>query len=223
MNTREFREDYIDYLDDFLLDDRGLLKVVSAHILHAFPILHLLQWANQRGVFHFITSEMIQWLKAEIGDRKAIEICAGHGTISRALGIIGIDSRVHESKKFRELLKDKYGPAADSWAVTHAPRDIKKYEASEAVRIFRPQVVVGAFVSQKGKDYDSRRGNISFEYGVNEREIVKKVETYIHFGNKSTHAGKFIYDLPHEELSFPWLVNRAFDQSLNRVWIWRNS
>src|SRR6266850_1944791 len=97
----------VSYLDNILLDQRGLLKSLPHALLRKFPIEHLQAWANANGIFYFVTSEMIEWLKEKIANKKAIEICAGDGCISRSLGIIGIDNRIQESKKFRELLLEK--------------------------------------------------------------------------------------------------------------------
>lgn len=213
----------ISYMDDLLLDRAGMYKVVPAAVLKELPVNHLQQWGSENAIFQYITTELIEWLRKQIGDRKAVEICAGNGLISRTLGIIGIDSRIQQSKKFNQAVEDTYGNIRPEWVRTSPPKDIKKYEAMEAVRVFRPEVVVGAFVTPKGTPADAARGVNCNAWGPNEGEILDRVKKYIHFGNLNTHTKKFIYARPHQELYPPWLVTRCNDQSLNRIWIWENN
>jgi hypothetical protein len=206
----------VSYLDKLLLDINYHVRAVAAADLREIPHDHLMIWATKNGVYQFATTEMIEWLKNEIGDNKAIEIGAGCGVIARSLGIIGTDSYIQHNKKYKEYY-DLIGHE-----ITRPPKDIKKYESLEAVRVFRPHTVVGAFITQYGTADDDARGIPCAPFGTKEKEMLKKIKKYIHFGNKVTHACKHIYQLPHQELHFDWLFNRALDQSQNRVWIWEN-
>lgn len=224
MNKHEgtlIRED-VDYLDDLLLDERSLYKAVPASLLLRLPHNHLQVWAHDHAIYQFVTIEMIGWLREQIGEAKALEICAGNGVIARTLGITGIDSRVQETAYFQRCLKEKYGPEAEYQQLTRPPKEIKKYEAMEAVRVFRPEIVIGAFVTPKGTREQSAKGIMGNAYGPNMQELLQRVKKCIHFGNRNTHLPNPIYDMPHHELEFPWLVNRSFDQSLNRVWVWES-
>lgn len=204
----------VSYLDN-LLKAEGLVRPLAAINLQLIPFSHLLQWAQFNGVYQFPTLELIDFLRDEIKDQKAIEICAGNGVLSRELGVIGTDSYMQHRKKIRQYY------AALNQEITQPSKHVKKYEALEAVRVFRPDVVFGAFVTQFGTAADAMRG-IGSGYGVKEWELLEKVKKYILIGNKQTHAGKRIFSTPHKELYFPWLVSRSFDQSLNRIWIWEN-
>ncbi len=84
----------VTYLDKILLDENGLLKPVPYREICDFPGVHLIQWANTKGVYCIPTTELIHWLQNRINGRKAIEICAGYGAIGRALNIVSTDSYI---------------------------------------------------------------------------------------------------------------------------------
>lgn len=210
----------VSYLDEFLLDEKGLYQAVPADVLKSFLFEDVRLWANQHAVFQLVTTELIDWLREEVGGAKALEICAGNGVISRTLGIVGTDSRIQHEKKFTEIGEQVYGNVFGRMVMTDPPKEIKKYNALQAVQTFRPHTVVGAFVTQWGPPEDRPRGIPSSKFGVKEEEMLRYIKKYIHFGNRDPHALKRIYGLPHKELEFPWLITRCGDQSLNRVWIW---
>lgn len=206
----------VSYLDKILLDESGLYQSVPAQVLRYVPHRHLQIWATNNGVYQFVTDEMIAWLRDEIGESKAIEIGAGTGAISRTLGITGTDMYLHLDpliKAYYELMGQQ---------ITIPPPDILKYEGLQAVRMLKPQTVVGAFITQWGTEEEARQGIGCSMFGVQEIEMLKIVKKYICFGNAHTHKGKRIFAIPHREYRFEWLVTKAFDQSLNRVWVWEN-
>lgn len=212
----------VTYLDKLLLDDNNLLKPVEAYILAQVEQDHLLLWGTQHAVWQFPTIEMIDWLKNQIGERKALEICAGNGAIGRALGVPSTDNRAQSRSYVKQNMQAIYGDGILDSATTNPPKDVKKFEAVEAVRIFRPQVVFGSFVTPKGSRDDNAKGIMCNAYGPDMKELLSRVEMFIHFGNKATHFNNPIYEMPHEEYEFPWLFTKTFDPSQNRVWIWRD-
>lgn len=208
----------VSYLDKQLLDSDGLLKAVPAALLHQIRPDHLQIWANKNAVYQFATTELVDFLKSEIKGKqeKTIEICAGCGVLSRELGITGTDSYMQQEKRFRKFYETL------GQQITKPPEHIKKYEAYAAVRRFRPEIVIGAFVTQHATLDENLRGFTGSPFGVREHMILQKVKKYILIGNEQTHAGKLIFQLPHRKLTFPWLISRCNDQSLNRIWIWEN-
>lgn len=212
----------VDYLDALFINQQGLIQAVPAVVLEEIPHEHLMIWANDHAVFQIVTCELIEWLRGQIGAKKALEICAGNGVISRELGIIGVDNRLQEKPYFRKSMDEKYGEGHE-FNGTHPPKEIKKYEAIEAIRVFRPEIVVGAFVTAKNTRDEAAKGISGNAYGPDMKELFRRVRIYIHFGNMATHLPNPVYELPHTELSYPWLYSRAFDQSLNRIWIWENT
>lgn len=221
-NIGFIQRENVDYLDELFINQQGLIQAVPAIVLQEIPHEHLQIWAADHAIWQIVTCEMIQWLKEEIGDQKALEICVGMGIVSRELGIIGVDSRIQEKPYFRKIMEEKFGKD-NGLKTTQPPKEIKKYEAIEAIRVFRPEVVIGSFVTPKGSRADSAKGIMCNQFGPDMQELFARVKKYIHFGNKNTHLPNPIYEMPHTELSLPWLYSRAFDQSLNRIWIWENT
>ena len=222
----------VSHLDAMLLDEAGRLRVCSAEQLQAVPAEDLAIWAYLHGVYGFPTAELIEWLAAQrhigcalsCGDRwrmcsagvKTIEIGAGNGAIGRGLGIPCTDSKNMERDDVRLMY------AAMGQPTTEYPDDVHRYEAREAIYTFRPHTVVASWVTQKFKrGIDVVGEAYASVYGVDEEWLVGKVARYILIGNEAVHAKKRIMAIPHETHSFPWLVSRAAEQSLNRIWVWQ--
>lgn len=199
----------IEEIDRLVLDDRGLLRVLPAETLRAIPELQ--SWAHFRAIYGFPTAELIDFLRVEIAGLPAVEIGAGNGSIGRALGIPVTDSKLQE----REDMALWYATFMQPTIVY--PPDIVKLDALAAVARYRPRVVVASWVTQYGAD-----GRHSNSWGVDERRLIKQVRKYVFVGNANVHRHKEIMALPHRELAPPWLVSRAQDQSLNRIWIWKS-
>lgn len=209
-------------LENLLLDERGLYKAVPSDILAGIDHETLYKFGCKHAIFQFVTTEMLEWIKEKIRGVSALEINAGNGVISRSLGITGIDSRIQEKEQFQKIAYAKLGALMEDMSFTPPPREIKKYEALEAVRVFRPHTVIGAYVTQKGTVIDNLSGIASNHWGVDERLMLTKIKRYIKFGSLSAHGTTRILDMPHEELHFDWLFTRHPDRSQNRVWIWVN-
>ncbi|NLR60736.1 hypothetical protein HGH93_21680 [Chitinophaga polysaccharea] len=214
MTTRILPAYDVRHYDQLLFNDKGQLNAVDAYDLHQIHHIERQIWAHNNSVYHFITKEMIQWLGEIINDRPAIEICGGNGGIGRHLGIPSTDSYMQTWPHIIDYyLRHGQRPI-------FPPKDVLEYEANKAVDTFQPKVVIGAFVTQKYKHTDVNSINPGSLYGVDEEELLKKVETYVMLGNKEPHKGKRIFKLPHRELRFPWQITRSIDPSYDRVWIW---
>lgn len=201
-------------MDEFLLDERGLPRALPSAYLESFGTYALRLWAHVRGVYQFPTTELIEWLREEIGGESAIEIAAGTGSIGRALGIRITDSRMQENNPVAVA----YYRAAGQPTIKY-PDDVEAHEAWDAVRRFKPHTVIGAWVTQLYREGD-RGGNM---FGVNEERILDRVQRYILIGNLGVHRdqeGKRILARPHRELTFPWLVSRAARPELDRIFVW---
>jgi len=201
------------YLDKLLLKG-GLVQPVHYEQLRDVPREHLLQWCVKNAVYQLPTWELIWWLKREIAGRSAIEICAGKSCLGRHLGIPMTDNFMQarpEVALYYALMKQP---------TIIPPDDVIQMEANEAIRHFRPQVVIGAWVSQRRldeNDFSLDGGNC---YGPDEHDILDSGCTYIHIGNEGPHRIKRIRLRPYRELSFPWLMGRGFQANLNRIWVW---
>jgi hypothetical protein len=174
---------------------------------------HLMQWCTENALYQVPTIELVEWLREKIGDRSAIEICAGKGGIGRALGIPSTDSYQQTTPEMRAYYSLMRQP------IIVPPDYVEKIEANEAVRKYKPEVVIGCFVTQRWRSEEDADGNM---FGPLEEEWVEDGVTYIHVGNEHTHRNKRILSLPHETFHFPWLRSRAIDQSKNVIWVWND-
>lgn len=196
-----------------LLDSKGRLKPVPTEWLSKQKHGNVQFFCTMNALYHLVTTELLDYLHKEINNRTALEICCGNDNIGYRLGIPMCDSFMQHFPHIK-LVYD-----LNNQAITQPPVDTIKMEASKAIEAYNPQVVIGAFVTQK---YDPKNSpnNPGSEYGVDEINILSKCETYICLGNKETHFDKKIYQLTHRELHFDFLFNRSHNPASNRMWIW---
>lgn len=196
-------------LDALLLDGENI-KPCWAEELRVFPDIYLSTWCHKHGVYQVPTWELIQWLKREIAGRSAIEICAGRSCLGQHLGIPMVDNYSHTWPEIAMVMAFTGQPP------TLPPRQVHQMDANEAVARAKPQVVLGAWVSQK-RYGDEDHAN---EYGPDEHAILDAGCTYIHVGNTLVHGTKRILLRDHRCLNFNWNRSRAMEQNQNRIWIW---
>ena len=202
----------LDRLDEKLLDgDR--IKLLPASSFAQIESQSLSIWCNQRARYGIPTTELIDWLKLQIGDRHAIEIGSGNGDLAYHLGIKGTDNYCQQSSAVKALYD------LSGLAVTDPGVDIEKIGAINAVRKYKPQVVIASWVTQKYKDGDKGNDQSSV-YGVDEVELIGLVQAYIHIGNLGSHNLKRALDLPHKVYRFPWLVSRSIQPQDNVIYVW---
>jgi hypothetical protein len=164
------------------------------------------------GIYCLPTQELIDFLKHEIGENSAIEIGAGVGAIGKALNIPTTDSRLQE----RDDIKFTY--AMMMQPVIKYPDHVEKLEAVEAVNKYKPQVVLGAYITNKWIE-EKKIGNF---WGVDEPLLLKKIKQYIHIGDLSTHSYKPLMQVRHVTYSkyhVPWLIIRGQNPFIG---IWTN-
>jgi hypothetical protein len=201
----------VDYLDDLMLDKDGSVKPIESAKLDAIPLDHIRIWCGKNAIYQICTVELVEWLKNEIAGRNAIEIGAGVGGIGKALGIHSTDSYMQTNEAVAQYYK------ALGQKPTQPPSYVEKIDANDAVDKYKPEVVVGAFITHRHTG-----GDVGNAFGPLEEQIINKA-TYIHVGNINVHKSKPILALPHKEYTFPWLRTRCANQSLNRIWIWNGN
>ena len=199
----------VSYLDAILLKD-DLPIPVHYDDIKAIPHEDIRLWCLKNAVYQVPTIELIEWIREKIDGRFAIEIGSGKNGIGKALGILSTDSWLQTDVAIQTLY------AAVGQPTVVPPDYVEKIDAIEAVNKYRPQVVLGCFITHKWEEGDTE-GNM---FGVAEEEIIKQA-TYINVGNRITHRGKHILKVPHQEFQFPWLVSRSMDQSQNVIWEWK--
>lgn len=203
-------------LNSTLLDKKGRIRLFPAAFYKALPPDALSIWCLQQARYGIPTVELVEWLKNEIGDRKAIEVGAGNGDLGYHLGIVSTDSYAQASRPEMQLTY-----AATGQVPTAPKPDVLKLSAVDAVKRLKPKVVVASWLTRKfikGKDKEGVAQ--AFAYGAEEEKIWENCHTYIHIGNVNSHGKKTLLAKPHLELFFPWLVSRAVDPSRNVIYLW---
>lgn len=205
----------VKYLDAVFFDRRGNIRILPHSEVARIPIEHIQVWCVLNAVYTLPTQELIDWLQQQVNERKAIEICAGNGSIGRALGIPRTDSYCQTSLPELRMYYAAFGQK-----VTEPPKDVEKFEALDAIAHYHPKVVISSFGTQIYMPGDEIQQVGSNVYGVDELKIISVVNCYIHIGNDGPHKDKRIYKFNHRKLRFPWLVTRAQNQDLNNISIW---
>lgn len=196
-----------------LLDEQRCLRVVPARILEGTTPQERLLFGVRHGVYSFPTVDLCSFLRSHIRGRRAIEIGSGHGALARALAIPATDNRQQED----EGMKAHY--AALRQPTVPYGEHVEKLDATAAVEKYRPDVVIGCWVTHRFDPGRPHAGGSTS--GVDEAAIIAACDEYIFVGNEHVHAHKPIWSLPHEKLTPPWLYSRAVNGSRDFIGIWR--
>ena len=159
------------------------------------------------ALYSLPTQELINFLKSEIEGYKAIEICCGSGSIGKALNIPATDSKLQEKPEIK-MHYELMGQPPIKY-----PSHVKKYEAMDAVKKSKAEVVIGSYVT---KQWDGRDGNY---WAPNEPAILKRIKKYIHIGDLKTHAEKPLMQMDYILLQPEWLIVRG---NQGYIGIWTN-
>lgn len=177
----------VTYLDRVLRDGQGRLRPVPGAELTRVPHAHLQLWCHHAGVYGVPTLELIEAFRERIGGRSAIEIGAGVGVFGRELGIPMTDSHAMDRPEVRELY------AALQQPTTPYGPDVENLDAAAAVAKYRPQVVLGSWITQCASPNLPPPPGGGSVYGVDEFAMMEHVETYLLFGNDAVHAQKDLF------------------------------
>lgn len=194
------------------LDATGRLRVMPA----AF-------WANtlreeravfgvRNGLYSFPTIELVDRLRAIIAGRSVIEVGAGHGVLADALGIVATDSYQQVMPKYRaqyEALKQPIVPYG---------QNVERLDATAAVRAYRPQVVIGCWVTHRYNPRHHHAGGN--EVGIDESWLIDHCETYVVVGNDKVHEHKPIWQRSHVIEHPPYVFSRAANGSPDFLAVW---
>jgi hypothetical protein len=214
MDFSVLKKSDISYLEKLLLNEEGNLQIISYEYLKDVPQGDISQFCVKYGFYCLPTIELLTFLQEEIGDQKenTIEIGAGHGAISRFLGIKAVDNYMQESpqiKAYYESLKQTIVPYG---------KHVEKIDANSAVQKYKPKVVIGAFCTHLYNPREHwREGN---QFGINEQKIINKVDKYIHIGNEKVHGKKPILKHQHRSSKAEWLLSRSQNKNQNVIWVW---
>lgn len=195
-----------------VLGEDGRLKVLPAAYWALTTPEERGLFGVRHGLYQFPTFELVTFLQKVIGDRKAIEIGAGAGILSDALGITGTDSYQQRLPKYRAMYEAMKQPI-----VPYGP-NVVQMDARQAVRQLRPDVVIGCWITHK---YDPKRhfagGN---EAGVVLEEIADSVDSLILIGNTKVHKDCPLWSKPHQIIHPKFVYSRAMNGTPDFVAEW---
>ena len=196
------------------------------------------------GLYTFPTIELCEWLSSQIDDNpelephSAVEICAGTGWIGRHLGIPITDVKNMENPIVQGLMFNSLS------IPTIYSEDVETLEASDAVKKYNPDIVIGSYVTSKQlvNKIDRKKamtvsmrmpyGGVinqnlmdiakkEIQVGVDVQGICRKVYKVILICNMRTHRNESYIKLPHQTYSFPWLITRG-DITQARILVFEN-
>lgn len=198
-----------------VLDQDGNLKVMPASYYAGTQREQRSIFGVTHAAYCLPTTELIDWVRNRIGDRRAVEIGSGNGVLARALGIEGSDNWMQTWPEIALHYQEMQQP------VIKYGDNVRKMDAITFARLKKPQVIVAAWVTQI---YDlANPGAGGNPYGVREQELLKYCEEYIFIGNRKVHGNKPIWRLPHEVIEPPWLYSRAINGSPEFIACWKGS
>lgn len=200
-----------------------LTKPIPASVLKEYSYETWRIILGIQGVYQIPTIELIQFLDYLIKGKKAIEICCGHGTIANTLGIPATDKKLTEGTgNFAADLALKTTQTPFNKHPHNFPDYVEKLTAHEAVEKYRPQVVIGCWVTHKCKGKSLKYSGSA--YGVEEEKILEKVETYVLTGNESNNIYKTkpINCKKHYTIEADWLYDRGSNRGNSQIKIWTN-
>ncbi len=167
----------------------------------------------RNGIYGLPTTELVNFLRAEIGDASAIEIGAGNGVLADALGIPATDNRQQEEPAIRSYYDSSRQPT-----VVYGD-NVEKLDAGAAIAKYRPDVVIACWITHRFDIARQEQGGSAS--GIDEEAVVRSCDKYVLVGNEHVHSGKPIWRLPHEKITPPWLYSRAVNGTPDFIAIWK--
>jgi hypothetical protein len=211
MISRIIPADKVTDISSEVLADDGKIKLLPSDMWKKYKWDDFRAFCHMKARYGIHTVEQHLLLHTIINGRDAIEIGAGAGDLGHHLRIHMTDSKQQEDP----IIAAQY--AAMRQPVIKYPHEVEKIEALEAVYKYKPQVVIGSWITTYAPHEMPYGSN---PYGIRENIILDFVETFILIGNISTHGDKPIMKNKHEEIYEDWMVSRGAKQENNRIWIW---
>lgn len=209
LDTRDLR----DRSEEMMADrDAGRPRIMPADFYRCTSTNERALIGSRNALYNLPTIELVDWLKAEIGQRSAIEIGAAHGALAGALGIAATDNCMQADPAIAALYA-----ATGQKVITYGP-NVFRMAADEAIDYYKPQVVVASWVTHKWREERHEAGGNAV--GVDEEAVIDAVESYIFIGNEQVHRNKSIWSRPHRIIYPDWLYSRAHNGSRDFIAVW---
>lgn len=213
MDNFVLQKEDISHIEAEALDENGFLKVMPISFWKQFSKNQLALFGHKNALYSYPTTEIIEKLKEEIGDAEVLEIASGDGVYGRALGIRSADNHQQERQDVKLHYKMLGQPT-----ITYG-KNVERLDGMEAVEKYKPSVVIASWNTHKYREGYSEVGNI---HGVDEFEMLMKVDKYIMIGNEFTHRQKEIAALPMTVIRSEGLFSRSVKPEDNCIFIWDN-
>lgn len=191
----------------------GRMRVLPASYWASTTVDERALFGHSHGIYLFPTVELVERLKLIIAGRRAIEIGAGNGVLAEALDIPATDSFQQVKEPWKSIYEAIRHPLAP-----YGPNVIDMH-ASRAVRHYKPDVVIGAWVTHK---YDPQRHELGGNMvGVDQPDILRNCQLLVLVGNEVTHELNPLWERQHE-IEYPdYVWSRAHNGSREFIASWR--
>lgn len=198
--------------------DNGDLNVLPSEFYKQFTQEDISTFCTREGYYSLPTEELIEFLKNEIGtEEKVIEIAAGNGVYGRELGIVSTDSYL---QKLNPQVKLAYEQTQQT--IVPYGNDVKPLEAMEAVRKYKPRIIVVAWGTHKfDRKKPLEKGN---QYGIEYEKIMayQSVEKIILIGDLEIHKFNPVHKKATRIIQEDWIVSRS-TQNKNAIIIYEKN
>lgn len=175
------------------------------------------QFCHTYAIYQVPTIELIDFLRKEIEGFSCIEIGSGNGSIGRSLNIPMTDNCMQNWASVKANYQVLKTPTINY------PKDIIEMDALAAVNYYKPQVLIGSWITQKFEPHMNNYSEVSANvFGVDEFELLRKVRKYIHIGNEHTHESKEIFKkYKAKRIYSDCLISRSQRKDDNVIYIFK--
>ena len=195
-----------------ILDDSGKLRIMPSSYYADTTCDERALFGLRHGAYLLPTHELIEYLRERIAGRSAIEIGAGNGVVAAALGIRATDSM----QQAQPSVAKAYQVAGQ--ATVRYGDNVEALDALSAVQKYRPQVVLGCWVTHRfDSTYFTRGGNMD---GVDEHALLNQCDEYLFVGSRKAHRRKPILSVSHRIETPLGLYSRSSTPNQDFVAIW---
>lgn len=214
MNVSFLKADNLTDISHELLDENNKIKLLPSDHYKKYKWEDFRLFCHNHARYGIPTIWLIDYLKDIIKDRKCIEIGAGAGDLGYHLGVTMTDSKQQDNPVIKKMYQDAMQPTIKY------PKDVIKIEALEAVKKYKPKVVIGSWITTYSPVETTYGSN---PFGVKEKEILDLVDTLIIIGNMKIHGDKPILQYSNEIILSPYIISRAKNPEYNCIMIWNKN
>lgn len=171
-------------------------------------------FGHRHAMYTLPTVESVDWIRAAIGSRFAVEIGAGVGVLARALGIMATDNHLQTFPTVASAYQAQGQP------VIRYGENVARICADTVARELRPAVIVGAWITHAYDPGNHSAGGSIF--APNFALLLSACADLILICNTRTHAQHPLLRRAHDRITPPWLYSRAMGGE-DFIGIWKGA